>query len=53
MSKKDDSVFQVSLTEIAFTLVLLMLLLLGHRLVVTLQEIEMRVLFPDLLTRAK
>ncbi len=40
MSKKDDSVFQVSLTEIAFTLVLLMLLLLGHRLVVTLQEIS-------------
>lgn len=32
MVKKDDSVFQVSLTELAFTLVLLMLLLLGWRL---------------------
>ena len=40
MDAKDDSVFQVSLTEIAFTLVLLMLLLLGHRLAVSLQEIS-------------
>lgn len=31
MSKKDDSVFQVSLTELAFTLVLILLLLLGWR----------------------
>ena len=32
MTPKSDSVFQVSLTEIAFTLVLLLLLLLGARL---------------------
>ncbi len=38
MQKKDDSVFQVSLTEIAFTLVLLILLLLGQRIVEMLYE---------------
>lgn len=50
MSSKDDSVFQVSLTEIAFTLVLLMLLLLGHRLFVTLQEINQQ---QDLIDRQR
>lgn len=38
--KKDDNVFQVSLTEIAFTLVFLMLLLLGTRLIGMVKEIN-------------
>lgn len=40
MSQKSDGVFQSSLTEIAFTLVLLLILLLGARLADTTQELE-------------
>lgn len=40
MAHKGDSVFQVSLTELAFTLVLLMLLLLGWRLADSFKEIK-------------
>ncbi len=40
MSKKNDNVFQISLTEIAFTLILLLVLLLGFRLNESFDEIK-------------
>ena len=40
MSEKKDSVFQVSITEIAFTLILLLVLLLGIKLMHNADELN-------------